>query len=174
MVLGLFWDMQLPAGWELEHIILPISRSSGVFQLLWVVFHLYVCCFAVRGFQSRRDGVCDIALPKMRTKANSTIVAVLTKGRKDEAWAITSRLYGDDTSANSGSLARTEFHQMFEQVQADAAAWSAGGNRQLFMKPSYRKRMWIGFFIQYASQSTGANVIYGASVFLIMICDEGR
>jgi hypothetical protein len=101
----------------------------------------------------------------MRTKTDSTIVAVLTKDRKDEAWAITSRLYGDDTSANSDSRAATEFLQMVEQVQADAAAWSAGGNRQLFTKPSYRKRMWMGFFIQFASQSTGANVIYGASVF---------
>ncbi|KAJ6115470.1 hypothetical protein N7486_001248 [Penicillium sp. IBT 16267x] len=85
---------------------------------------------------------------------------LLTKDRKDEAWAIIARLHGDDTSANSDSRAATEFRQMVEQVQADAAAWSVGGNRQLFTKPSYRKRMWIGFFIQYASQSTGANVIY--------------
>ena len=50
---------------------------------------------------------------------------------------------------------------MTQQVQADASAWAQGGNRQLFNKPSYRKRMWMGFFIQYAAQSTGAQVIYG-------------
>ncbi len=50
---------------------------------------------------------------------------------------------------------------MEKQVQVDASAWAQGGNRQLFTKPSYRKRMWMGFFIQYAAQSTGAQVIYG-------------
>ena len=51
---------------------------------------------------------------------------------------------------------------MTQQVQSDNAAWIAGGgHRQIFTKPSYRKRMWMGFFIQYAAQSTGAQVIYG-------------
>jgi hypothetical protein len=71
-----------------------------------------------------------------------------------------SKLHGDDTE-ESRNFARQEFHQMTQQVQADAAAWAQGGNRQLFTKPSYRKRMWMGFFIQYAAQSTGAQVIYG-------------
>ena len=51
---------------------------------------------------------------------------------------------------------------MVQQVRADNAAWtSGGGHRQIFTKPSYRKRMWMGFFIQYTVQSTGAQVIYG-------------
>ena len=49
---------------------------------------------------------------------------------------------------------------MTQQVQNDALAWDQGGNRQLFTKPSYRKRMWMGFFVQYAAQTTGAMVVY--------------
>ena len=32
----------------------------------------------------------------------------------------------------------------------------------MWTKPSYLKRFWMGFFIQYAAQSTGAQVIYGS------------
>jgi hypothetical protein len=86
---------------------------------------------------------------------------VLTRDRNDEAWQIIRRLHSDQSSEDSERYARAEFYQMVQQVRADAAAWSQGGNRQLFTKPSYRKRMWMGFFIQYAAQSTGAQVIYG-------------
>jgi hypothetical protein len=86
---------------------------------------------------------------------------VLTRDRRDEAWAIVSRLHGDLANEESNMYAREEFYQMVQQVQADATAWAQGGNRQLLTKPSYRKRMWMGFFIQYAAQSTGAQVIYG-------------
>ena len=86
---------------------------------------------------------------------------VLTRDRRDEAWAIVRRLHGDTNSEENSLYAREEFYQMVRQVEVDAAAWAQGGNRQLFTKPSYRKRMWMGFFIQYAAQSTGAQVIYG-------------
>jgi len=49
---------------------------------------------------------------------------------------------------------------MTQQARNDALAWDQGGNRQLFTKPSYRKRMWMGFFVQYAAQTTGAMVVY--------------
>jgi hypothetical protein len=80
----------------------------------------------------------------------------------DEAWSVVSRLHGGDRSEEREQFARDEFHQMTQQVRSDNAAWIAGGgHRQIFTKPSYRKRMWMGFFIQYAAQSTGAQVIYG-------------
>ena len=87
------------------------------------------------------------------------MVIVLTRGRSEEAWTIVSRLHepGPDTQA----FARAEFDQMKKQVAADAILWTKEGNKALFTKPSYRKRMWMGFFIQYAAQSTGAQVIYG-------------
>lgn len=84
---------------------------------------------------------------------------LLTRGRRDEAWQIVAKLHG--AADDEGMIyAREEFYQMNAQVQIDQAAWAQGGNRQLFTKRSYRKRMWMGFFVQYASQTTGAMVIY--------------
>ena len=84
---------------------------------------------------------------------------LLTRGRTEESWEIISKLHGhaDD---DEQTYAREEFYQMRQQVESDALAWAQGGNNQLFTKPSYRKRMWMGFFIQYAAQTTGAMVIY--------------
>ena len=100
---------------------------------------------------------------RVRVPSEMLIGSVLTRDRREEAWAIVSRLHGDATSEDGLTYAREEFHQMVQQVQVDASAWAQGGNRQLFTKPSYCKRMWMGFFIQYAAQSTGAQVIYGES-----------
>jgi hypothetical protein len=94
-----------------------------------------------------------------------TCCTVLTRDRNDEAWEIIHRLHADDHTEESERFARAEFYQMVQQVQADSAAWAQGGNRQLFTKPSYRKRMWMGFFVQYAAQSTGAQVIYGKYIW---------
>lgn len=86
---------------------------------------------------------------------------MLTRDREEEAWAIVSRLHGGEKDEDRRIFARGEFYQMVEQVRSDNAAWVEGkGHRQIFTKPSYRKRMWVGFFIQYAAQSTGAQVIY--------------
>ncbi|MCJ1303989.1 hypothetical protein MMC08_006800 [Hypocenomyce scalaris] len=86
---------------------------------------------------------------------------LLTRDRNEEAWEIVSRLHGGDKDEDRRLFAREEFYQMVQQVRADNAAWtSGGGHRQIFTKPSYRKRMWMGFFIQYTVQSTGAQVIY--------------
>jgi hypothetical protein len=92
---------------------------------------------------------------------------VLTRDRKDEAWKIVSRLHSSEKSEEARRFTRDEFYQMAQQVQSENAAWATGGgHRQIFTKPSYRKRMWMGFFIQYAAQSTGAQVIYGESPLL--------
>lgn len=89
---------------------------------------------------------------------------VLTRDRREEAWQIVKRLHGSEGEDEQGlQYARQEFYQMTEQVQVDAAAWNEGGWRGMFTKRSYQKRFWMGFFIQYAAQSTGAQVIYGKS-----------
>ncbi|KAF2454782.1 hypothetical protein BDY21DRAFT_290691, partial [Lineolata rhizophorae] len=74
---------------------------------------------------------------------------LLTRDRREEAWATVSRLRGD-IRADEGSniCACEEFYQMAQQLRVDAAAWAQGGNKQLFTKPSYWKRIRMGFFIQ--------------------------
>lgn len=87
---------------------------------------------------------------------------VLTKDRRDEAWAIVKRLHGGDgDDAKLLQFAREEFYQMTEQVRVDSAVWNETGWKGMLTKKSYQKRFWMGFFIQYAAQSTGAQVIYG-------------
>jgi hypothetical protein len=85
---------------------------------------------------------------------------VLTRHRREEAWKIIARLHGNADDENQ-IYAREEFYQMTQQAELDAVAWKQGGNRQLFTKKSYLKRMWMGFFVQYAVQTTGAMVVYG-------------
>ena len=86
---------------------------------------------------------------------------LLSRDRREEAWTIVKRLHvGDENDDASLMYAREEFYQMAQQVQHDTAAWKAGGWKQMWTRPSYFKRFWMGFFIQYAAQSTGAQVIY--------------
>lgn len=95
-------------------------------------------------------------------------VVVLTRDRREEAWQIVKRLHGGDEGDESRlQFAREEFYQMTQQVQVDAAAWNEAGWRGMLTKKSYQKRFWMGFFIQYAAQSTGAQVIYGLSAIFI-------
>ncbi|KAH7921398.1 general substrate transporter [Leucogyrophana mollusca] len=89
---------------------------------------------------------------------------LLMQGRHAESWDIVSRLHVDahdqPDSQKKLSYAQKEFHQMVKQVEMDTNAWAAGGGaRQMFTKPSYRKRMWMGFFTQYSAQATGAMVV---------------
>ena len=58
---------------------------------------------------------------------------------------------------------------MVQQAESDAIAWKQGGNRRLFTKKSYAKRMWMGFFVQYAVQTTGAMVVYGELRFMSIL-----
>ncbi|KAH7910574.1 general substrate transporter [Hygrophoropsis aurantiaca] len=88
---------------------------------------------------------------------------LLMQGRQEESWGIVSRLHVDIDGTGSemkSSYAQKEFHQMIKQVEMDSKAWAAGGGaRQIFTKPSYRKRMLMGFFTQYSAQATGAMVV---------------
>lgn len=92
---------------------------------------------------------------------------LLTQGREADAWKIITALHSNPNSDPDQVYAREEFNQMVKQVEMDAELWlNKGGIKQLVTKPSYRKRMWMGFFTQYATQSTGAMVVYNYIVTL--------
>ncbi|KAH7907374.1 general substrate transporter [Hygrophoropsis aurantiaca] len=92
---------------------------------------------------------------------------LLMQGRRAESWDIVSKLHTSTTDSEKTSYAQQEFHQMVTQVELDSRAWIAGGGAwQMLTKPSYRKRMWMGFFTQYAAQATGAMVVYNYMVNL--------
>jgi len=95
---------------------------------------------------------------------------LLQQNRPEESWHIVAKLHvgaSDDLYSDENSFARQEFHQMRKQVEADSKAWTAGGGiRQIFTKPSYRKRFAIGFFTQIAAESTGSMVVYNYMVVM--------
>ncbi|KAK2783069.1 hypothetical protein FQN53_009373 [Emmonsiellopsis sp. PD_33] len=137
--LGMFLASRFIAGW-----------GTGMMVVLIPIYQAEICeilPFANTGIIGDSD-LSDSTAQRARP-------FILTRDRKDEAWKTVSKLHGNDET-----YAREEFYQMVQQAQSDSAAWAQGGNKQLFTKPSYRKRMWMGFFIQYAAQTTGAQVIY--------------
>jgi hypothetical protein len=92
------------------------------------------------------------------------------QGRHAESWDIISRLHVDGSivHTNKVSYAQKEFHQMVKQVEMDSHAWIAGGGaRQMYSKASYRKRMMMGFFVQYSAQATGGMVVSSISNALL-------
>ena len=97
----------------------------------------------------------------LESSRGTDLFSVLTRNRREEAWNIIARLHGN-ADDDQQIYAREEFYQMMQQAESDAIAWKQGGNRQLFTKKSYVKRLWMGFFVQYAVQTTGAMVVYGS------------
>ncbi|EIW82728.1 general substrate transporter [Coniophora puteana RWD-64-598 SS2] len=95
---------------------------------------------------------------------------LLQQNRPDESWKIIAKLHvtsADESSSDKASFARKEFHQMVTQVEADSQAWASGGGiRQIFSKPSYRKRFVLGFLTLYAAESTGSLVVYNYIVVM--------
>jgi len=81
---------------------------------------------------------------------------LLMKGRADEAWQVVSDLHADPNDPNQ-EYARGEFYQMQKQTEMDRTLDSSW--KQMFMKPSYRKRALIGMTFAFIVQSTAILVI---------------
>lgn len=81
---------------------------------------------------------------------------LLLKGRVDEARSIIMDLHRIDSDPTQ-QLARNEFYQMEKQAEYDREldpTW-----RELFMRPSYRRRVILGALWAFILQSTGVLVI---------------
>jgi len=92
---------------------------------------------------------------------------LLMQGRREDAWRIIAKLHSNPEADPDQVYAREEFYQMVKQAEMDSELWAReGGLKQLWTKRSYRTRMWMGFFTQYAAQSTGAMVVYNYMVTL--------
>ncbi len=88
---------------------------------------------------------------------------MLTKDRREEAWAIIAKLHAHADDAND-HFAKEEFDQISHQVVSDRAAYGDVTVFDLFRKPNYRKRMVCGGLTMFALQTSGNLVIY--STFL--------
>jgi MFS family permease len=80
----------------------------------------------------------------------------LMQGRNEEAWKVISDLHSDPDDPDQ-SYARGEFYQMQKQTELDRTlnpSW-----KQMFMKPSYRKRAMTGIIFAFIGQSTAILVV---------------
>ncbi|KAL1908304.1 hypothetical protein Sste5344_005831 [Sporothrix stenoceras] len=89
---------------------------------------------------------------------------LVSQDRSEEALAIVRRLHQDPKDPDD-SYAIREFHQILQQHEIDRkfnVTWY-----ELFAKPSYRKRMIIGFIVLFGAQTTGTTVIanYGPELY---------
>ena len=91
---------------------------------------------------------------------------LISKGKLDEARRVLERLRASlDDPENL--IAREEFHQTKEQIGLEAEKLSMYGNvwKAVIKKPSYRKRMGIGFLTQWGAEFGGPLIIVRASAF---------
>ena len=97
--------------------------------------------------------------PTFSTVKHANISQVLVQGRSQEAWLIIARLHqrSDDPEQ---LFAREEFYQMSRQVDNDKSMRDSMKLKELWTKPSYRKRMICGFITMFASESSAILVIY--------------
>lgn len=81
---------------------------------------------------------------------------LLLKDQTEKAWRIVKDLHSTKEDVNS-TYARAEFHQMRSQLALDRTL--KAGYIEMFRRPSYRKRCFMGFGLIFALQSSGVLVI---------------
>ncbi|KAK4947592.1 hypothetical protein LTR10_013538 [Elasticomyces elasticus] len=87
-----------------------------------------------------------------------------SKGRNNEALEILRRLHTGGAH-DSDMAAREEFYQISKQIELEST-----GNTTMwgmFLKPSYRKRVLTGMFVQFLAQSTGVLVVNNYLILLL-------
>lgn len=81
---------------------------------------------------------------------------LLMSGRTTEAWEVIVDLHADPNNPRQDYV-RAEFYQMQKQIELDRTLSSTW--KEMFWKPSYRKRVFIGTFFAFISRSTAVLVV---------------
>ncbi|KAF2161521.1 hypothetical protein M409DRAFT_69644 [Zasmidium cellare ATCC 36951] len=89
---------------------------------------------------------------------------LLSKGRDAEAWSVVEKLH-TDPSDPSNQFAKREFYKMLKQIELDRALKAS--YKEIFTRPSYRKRAIITMTLLFCVMSSGILVIqnYGVIIF---------
>lgn len=93
---------------------------------------------------------------------------LISKDRLEEARIVLRRLRQSPDDPND-LVAREEFYQISEQLKLDDAKLRATGYSKwaaVWKKPSYRKRMIMGFLIQWGAEFSGPLIINNYAVIL--------
>lgn len=88
---------------------------------------------------------------------------LLLKDQTDKAWEIVKNLHSTKEDLDH-AYARGEFHQMRTQLAIDRKL--KAGYLEMFKRPSYRKRVFMGMGLTFALQSSGVLVINSGSYTL--------
>lgn len=86
---------------------------------------------------------------------------LMSKGRKEEAWAVIQRLRKSPADTED-LVAKEEIYQIEKQLKLDAErleAYSGSPWKAVLQKKSFRKRMIIGFLTQWGSEFGGPLII---------------
>jgi hypothetical protein len=87
---------------------------------------------------------------------------LISKGKLEEARNVLKRLRQSSEDPND-IAAKEEFYQISEQLKLDEAKLKATGRSvwtAVWTKPSYRRRMIMGFLIQWGAEFSGKNLSY--------------
>lgn len=91
---------------------------------------------------------------------------LISKGKFDEAHHVIRRLR-ESSDDPDNLVAKEEFYQTKEQIQLEAEKMATYGSvwKAVIMKPSYRKRMVIGFLTQWGAEFGGPLIIVSPTIF---------
>ena len=90
---------------------------------------------------------------------------LIDKDRKQEALAVLRKLHNRSDDPDD-TLAKEEFYQIQMQIELERASGLNKSWSTLFKKPSYRKRLILGFATQFIAQSTGVLVVNNYQILL--------
>ncbi|OAA60346.1 General substrate transporter [Niveomyces insectorum RCEF 264] len=144
-----------------------IMVTVGYFGSTWIGFGFYF----VTGLNGAewRIPLAIQAIPPLLCGAGIVYLPesprwLISQDRDEEALAVVRKLHHDPTNPDD-TFAFREYQQIRQQFEIDRR--NEVSLYQLFAKPSYRKRMIIGFIVLFGAQTTGTTVIanYGPELY---------
>jgi Sugar (and other) transporter len=90
---------------------------------------------------------------------------LISKGREQEGLTVLRKLHTRPDDPDQ-ITAKEEYYQICKQIELERASSLSKGWLMLFKKPSYRKRLILGFATQFIAQSTGVLVVNNYQVLL--------
>lgn len=82
---------------------------------------------------------------------------LIAKGRKNEAWEIIRKTHADSIRDPTDEYGKREFYQIQKQIEVDTTLENTYW--EILKRPSFRRRVWMTIFLEFAIMSSGILVI---------------
>ena len=157
-------------GWLVGHH--AIFLVFGYMLSSWLGFACYFATATNESF-AWRFPLCVQCLPPLVLCIGSPWLPrsprwLLSKGMSEEAWDVIRKLRSSPDDPDD-IIAKEEYYQIWEQLKLDNEKLAATGQSvwvAVWKKKSYRKRMIVGFLIQWGAEFAGPLVINNYAVVL--------